>query len=73
MSLLPGKLEVDYTAEIWDDHDENCHGPMDTDENISEWPEAFLWSCCKTSAIDDGCKTGRHIPQSPQNKKQRIN
>ncbi|EEB87969.1 hypothetical protein MPER_14459, partial [Moniliophthora perniciosa FA553] len=32
--------------------DEDCHGPMDTEENRKEFPENFKWSCCN----EDGTK-----------------
>jgi hypothetical protein len=44
-----GELEVDYDAGIWDDHDERCHGPIDTKTNRREFPEGFVWSCCGAS------------------------
>jgi hypothetical protein len=45
-----GELEPDYEA--WPDHDERCHGPIDTDDNKREFPDSFEWSCCQTNGGD---------------------
>ncbi|KAI0861784.1 hypothetical protein F4860DRAFT_159117 [Xylaria cubensis] len=55
-----GNLEVDYDSDVWADHDENCHGPIDTDENRLEYPEGFVWSCCDKLGHRSGCTRGRH-------------
>ncbi|KAH8425137.1 uncharacterized protein LDX57_002886 [Aspergillus melleus] len=47
------------------DHDEDCHGPMDSDENRKEFPEAFIYECCKESGIDP-CTTGWHREAQPK-------
>ena len=39
-----GKLEID--EQMFEDWDEEVHGPMMTFENIDEYPENFMWSCC---------------------------
>ena len=50
----PGYLEVDWEA--WPDHDEDCHGPIDTKTNRGEYPEGFMWSCCgKNGTYTQGC------------------
>ncbi|GME31588.1 uncharacterized protein LTHEOB_11795 [Neofusicoccum parvum] len=45
----------------WPDHDEDCHGPIDTQENIDEHPERFEWDCCERPADGEGCVGGRHV------------
>ncbi|KAI0550645.1 hypothetical protein F4679DRAFT_200268 [Xylaria curta] len=55
-----GYLEVDDTRDFWADHDEDCHGPIDTDENRVEFPEGFVWSCCDKLGYRSGCTRGRH-------------
>ncbi|OPB44872.1 hypothetical protein A0O28_0090100 [Trichoderma guizhouense] len=61
-----GELEPDYDGDFWADHDENCHGTIDTDEMRDEFPEGFIWSCCDKGGDDIGCRWGRH--QSDPNK-----
>ena len=52
--LHPGKLEVDYDG--WPDHDERCHGPIDTKANRREHPDGFVWSCCGAQGtFAEGC------------------
>lgn len=55
-----GELEVD--DEYWADHDERCHGPIDTDGNRADHPDGFKWSCCDATGADEGCKLSRHRP-----------
>ncbi|KAG2075372.1 hypothetical protein BDR04DRAFT_1091552 [Suillus decipiens] len=55
-----GDLDVD--EEFFADHDEDCHGPMDTKENRAEFPEGFIWDCCDENALSEGCETGQHVP-----------
>ncbi|KAH8159417.1 hypothetical protein CIB48_g8840 [Xylaria polymorpha] len=59
-----GELEVDYEADVWADHDEDCHGTIDTDENRIENPEGFRWSCCRKLGYHNGCTRGRHDARS---------
>jgi hypothetical protein len=39
-------LEVDFDSGFWADHDEDCHGSIDTDEMRKEFPDGFIWDCC---------------------------
>lgn len=39
-------------GDFWADHDERCHGPIDTPENVAAFPEGFIWDCCDTRAND---------------------
>jgi hypothetical protein len=41
-------LEVDFDGDFWADHDEDCHGLIDTDEMRKEYPDGFIWDCCNT-------------------------
>jgi hypothetical protein len=53
----PGELEVDWQSDIWADHDEDCHGPIDTKTNRSEAPDGFRWSCCsEVGTYAEGCQ-----------------
>jgi hypothetical protein len=50
----PGDLEVD--SDEWPDHDENCHGQIDTKPNRSDRPDGFRWSCCdELGTFAEGC------------------
>ncbi|KAI0913978.1 hypothetical protein F4823DRAFT_575134 [Ustulina deusta] len=60
LCLIKGELNVDYDSEVWDDHDEDCHGMIDTVENRVEFPEGFIWDCCGKLGYRGGCKRGRH-------------
>ncbi|KAL6704685.1 hypothetical protein ACN47E_007967 [Coniothyrium glycines] len=57
-----GELEVDHEGDFWADHDERCHGTIDTDEMRREYPEGFIWNCCDESGENEGCKKSRHRP-----------
>ncbi|KAI1057560.1 hypothetical protein LB506_001054 [Fusarium annulatum] len=54
------ELEVDYDADVWADHDENCHGTIDTDSMREENPEGFVWTCSDKPGDEAGCTFGRH-------------
>ncbi|CAH0055969.1 unnamed protein product [Clonostachys solani] len=57
----PGESEVDWDSSAWVDHDENCHGEIDSDSMRKEHPEGFIWSCCdKTGEESAGCTRGYH-------------
>lgn len=55
-----GYLEVNYEDECWDDHDENIHGRIDSDELRREHPYNYIWDCCNQKGDAEGCKSGRH-------------
>jgi hypothetical protein len=68
---LPGNHEIDWDSDFWADHDEMCHGPIDTEENMKEFPEGFFWDCCEENLSDPGCQIGRHLERAPGLKKTR--
>ncbi|EMD94608.1 hypothetical protein COCC4DRAFT_75017 [Bipolaris maydis ATCC 48331] len=57
-----GELEVDYEGDFWADHDERCHGTIDTQDMREVYPEGFIWSCCDELGTEPGCKETRHRP-----------
>ncbi|KAI0478154.1 hypothetical protein F4859DRAFT_478747 [Xylaria cf. heliscus] len=61
-----GELEADYDADAWIDHDERCHGTIDSDENRDERPEGFNWNCCGKPGHRGGCTRGKHDALSNQ-------
>ncbi|KAJ3958837.1 hypothetical protein N0V92_004591 [Colletotrichum tropicale] len=56
----PGYLEVDDEGDFWADHDEDCHGKIDTDEMREEFPDGFRWDCCGQTGDAEGCHRGAH-------------
>ncbi|KAJ6468334.1 hypothetical protein C8R45DRAFT_838017 [Mycena sanguinolenta] len=67
-SFHPGELKAD--EEKFEDWDEKCFGPIDTEDNQQEYPENFTWSCCNGDGLTEGCVSGRHVVAS--HKKRRI-
>lgn len=55
-----GELEVDHEGDFWADHDEDCHGTIDTAEMRVEYPEGFIWDCCDELGDSEGCTVGKH-------------
>lgn len=55
-----GYLEVDDEGGFWADHDEDCHGKIDTDEMREEFPDGFRWDCCGQTGDAEGCHRGAH-------------
>ncbi|KAG9191106.1 hypothetical protein G6011_09194 [Alternaria panax] len=60
-----GDLEMDDddVNNFWADWDENVFGDPDTDENRKEYPEGFVWTCCKGKGDAKGCKETAHKPR----------
>eukprot|EP00282_Hemiselmis_andersenii_P012079 CAMPEP_0114117398 /NCGR_PEP_ID=MMETSP0043_2-20121206/5012_1 /TAXON_ID=464988 /ORGANISM="Hemiselmis andersenii, Strain CCMP644" /LENGTH=184 /DNA_ID=CAMNT_0001209787 /DNA_START=31 /DNA_END=586 /DNA_ORIENTATION=+ len=57
-----GELEVDDDA--WPDHDERCHGTIDSNSMRREFPENFIWSCCNTRGGEtEGAGGGQDIDE----------
>lgn len=63
--LIPrvGNKEVDYNADIWADHDERCHGDMDSFVDDLIYAEGFRWDCCDQEASAEGCIVSKHVPK----------
>ncbi|KLU90141.1 hypothetical protein MAPG_09107 [Magnaporthiopsis poae ATCC 64411] len=60
-----GKSVPDYDGDFWADHDEQCHGTIDSEWAREEFPEGFIWTCCEEVGADaEGCQTGAHVPKS---------
>jgi len=54
----PGELEVDEDGDAWADHDERCHGEIDSNACRRDCPEGFRWSCCEKLGNEVGCTDG---------------
>ncbi len=62
---LTGWLEPDQDGDFWADHDEDCHGTIDTEENKEEYPEGFVWTCCDKLGDElKGCREGKHVAEN---------
>ncbi|KAL8849642.1 MAG: hypothetical protein Q9221_005409 [Calogaya cf. arnoldii] len=57
--------EVDRDASIWDDHDEDTHREIDTEDMRDMHPEGFIYDCCDKHVDREGCETSRHIEKIP--------
>lgn len=49
-------------SDVWDDWEEWREGHPDWEENKKEYPEGYLWDCCKKRGDDEeGCCQGVHM------------
>lgn len=55
-----GYLNVDDEEDQWADHDEDCHGTIDSMELRKEYPEKYVWDCCDDIGNVPGCKRNWH-------------
>jgi hypothetical protein len=55
-----GYLEVVDDPDVWPDHDEDCHGRIDSTELRCDFPENYTWSCCGEDGNQIGCIEGEH-------------
>jgi hypothetical protein len=65
-------MEPDYDSDFWADHDERCHGIIDSDEMRDEFPDGFVWTCCDKLGSEPGCQVGRHQSNPEKSKKGRY-
>ena len=54
-----GEKKVDYSARIWEDHDESL-GTYDSFKDDDDYAEGFTWSCCQEEGDAEGCKSTKH-------------
>lgn len=67
-----GDLEVDVYGDFWADHDEDCHGEIDTAEMREEFPDGFIWEgCCGQRGSAKGCEVSEHVAAPFTAKKRR--
>ncbi|KAH7014231.1 uncharacterized protein B0I36DRAFT_369210 [Microdochium trichocladiopsis] len=52
--------EPDDEGDFWADHDEDCHGIIDSKELREEYPDGYLWTCCGETGSHPGCQIGPH-------------
>lgn len=53
-------MEPDYDGDFWADHDERCHGTIDSDFCREEYPDGFIWTCCEKLGSEEGCREHPH-------------
>ncbi|KAF7586147.1 hypothetical protein BBP40_009402 [Aspergillus hancockii] len=51
------------------DHDEACHGVIDSDEMRKEYPEGFIYECCERNGEQEPCTTDWHREHEPEKKR----
>lgn len=58
--IRPGEKELDYESDFWADHDERCHGPMNSFFDDPGYADGFIWGCCQEPGSNEGCKSTKH-------------
>jgi hypothetical protein len=61
---VTGRKELDSMSDFWADHDEDCHGDMESFSNDVDYAEEFVWTCCREYGDADGCKYTTHKPST---------
>ncbi|KJR87490.1 uncharacterized protein SPSK_01945 [Sporothrix schenckii 1099-18] len=66
-------LTPDFEGDFWADHDEDCHGIIDSDFMRAEFPEGFYWECCERANGTPGCQTrDHHVPLEATRKRAKL-
>ncbi|CAG8949609.1 hypothetical protein HYFRA_00007842 [Hymenoscyphus fraxineus] len=47
-------------SDVWDDHDEDCHGDPDDLVDEPDYAGGFLYGCCERPDTDKGCTKTKH-------------
>ncbi|KAI9773735.1 MAG: hypothetical protein M1835_006115 [Candelina submexicana] len=53
--------QPNYNSDWWADHDEDCHGDVDSAEMREQCPEGFTYPCCGQVGTDEGCIKKLHV------------
>ncbi|EKD16525.1 hypothetical protein MBM_04994 [Drepanopeziza brunnea f. sp. 'multigermtubi' MB_m1] len=59
-----GEKTVDCCSDFWADHDERCHGRMESLNNDPDWVGGFMWSCCEAPIDAPGCESSSDEPKN---------
>lgn len=60
----------DYDSHVWADHDERCHGTINSEWCRKEYPDGYMWECCEgTGPHAVGCVKGKHEADPKRSKK----
>ncbi|KAJ9205249.1 hypothetical protein C8Q69DRAFT_113590 [Paecilomyces variotii] len=54
----PEYSEPDY--DLFVDHDEDCHGTIDSSEMREQFPEKFIYPCCDRTGVEEPCTVDWH-------------
>lgn len=52
---LQGVKTLDYDSDLWADHDERCHDPMDMFIDDVNYDDGHMWDCCEKEMDHPGC------------------
>ncbi|KAK2810909.1 hypothetical protein FQN50_002500 [Emmonsiellopsis sp. PD_5] len=55
----PKPSEPNY--DFFEDHDEDCHGIIDSEGMREEFPEGFIHPCCNRTGEEEPCEVDRHV------------
>jgi hypothetical protein len=55
-----GNLKPDEENDAFQEYEEDAMGPYDSDEMRENYPQGFLWDCCKADGTTKGCKREKH-------------
>lgn len=55
-----GYRVIDYDSDCWADHDERCHGRLETLVNDPTYVDGCMWDCCKEPIDEPGCTLSMH-------------
>jgi hypothetical protein len=58
--MCEGEKEAYHDDDFWADHDEDCHGDIDSFRDDPNYAEGFKWSCCDELGDNEGCKSTKH-------------
>lgn len=67
-----GTKVVDNDSSTWEDHDERCHGLVETLVNDPTYADGFMWSFCDAPLEEDGCVPCSHEPAIHVSSKKRA-
>lgn len=60
ITWITAETHPDYEGDFWADHDEKCHGVIDSAELREEYPDGYIWDCCGETGSHPGCMRGPH-------------
>ena len=68
--LTPSPVaEMEVEDDMWEDHDEDIHGIIDSEELRKEYPENYTWSCCEKDGTNPGCRSHPHKSRQQSRRK----
>ncbi|KAI0096348.1 hypothetical protein GGR51DRAFT_567296 [Nemania sp. FL0031] len=59
-TLLSRDIRKNDESSVWDDWEDWRQGDPYSKENRKEYPEGYIWQCCKKDNTNAGCMTGPH-------------